>query len=73
MKYYSYNVYDEDHPDLGYVETKSEQEIINEYWPYWYNKMCKKFGKALIDDSYSTADCIDDFVAVNWAWESTDE
>lgn len=73
MKYYSRNVYDEDHPNLGYVETNSEKEILDEYWTYWYGKMCEKFGKAFVDDNYSTEDCIDDWCVVNLAWVVTDE
>lgn len=72
MRYFSYNVYDPDHPDMDNIQTKSEQEILDEYWPYWYDKMCKKFGKALIDNNYGTDDCIDDWTVVNWAWEVKD-
>ena len=68
MRYYSHNVYDTDHPDLCYVETKSEQEILEEYWPYWYDKMCKKFAKEHVDATYSFEDCLEDWVIINWAW-----
>ena len=74
MKYYSYNEYDPESPqaddDGGYVVTMSEQNIKDEYWLYWYEKMCKKYGSDKVDKDYSLQDCIDDWVAVNWAWES---
>jgi hypothetical protein len=35
--------------------------------------MVSKFGKEAVDAGYCKDDCIDDWVIVNWAWESTDE
>lgn len=74
MKYYSYNEYDPESPLAddtgGYVVTMSEEEILKEYWNYWYGKMCEKFGKEHVDTNYSPADCIDDWCIVHWAWES---
>jgi len=74
MKYYSYNEYDPESPMAdekgGYVVTKSEAEILREYWPYWYDRMCKKFGQEEVDAKFSKQDCIDDWIIVNWAWES---
>lgn len=69
MKYYSYDCYDEDHPDKGYIVTVSEDEIIREFWDFWYEKMCKKFGKEVVDRDYSRQECIDDWVITYWAWE----
>lgn len=73
MKYYSYNEYDPDSPLAdhtgGYVVTLSEEEILNQYWDYWYGRMCQKFGKDEVDDIYNKQDCIDDWVVVHWAWE----
>lgn len=54
------------------TETLSEDQILNEYWDYWYDKMCEKFGKDIVDSNYTKQDCIDDWVIVNWAFESTD-
>jgi hypothetical protein len=51
----------------------SEDEIREDYWDHWYFLMCKKFGKEHVDKNYSFADCLDDWIVVNWAWESTDE
>jgi len=74
MRYYCYNEYDPDSPRAngtdGYVETLSEEKIRQQYWPYWYEQMCKKFGKEYVDKNYSFADCLDDWIVVNWAWES---
>lgn len=67
MKYYSFNEFD---GEKGWVTTLSEQEILDTYWDYWYNSMCKKFGQEVVDRDYSKQDCIDDFVIINWAWES---
>lgn len=53
--------------------TLSEQEILNQYWDYWYGQMCKKFGKDEVDEKWTKQDCIDDWIVVHWAWESGDE
>lgn len=69
MRYFSYNEYD---PDEPYVETVSEEDIRREYYPWWYDQMCKKFGKEKVDELYSFEDCLTDFVVVHWAWEVTE-
>ena len=66
MKYYSYYLQADDGSDN--VDTLSEDEILKEYYEYWYSRMCKKFGKEHVDSNYSKLDCIDDWVVVNWAW-----
>jgi hypothetical protein len=50
--------------------TLSEQEILDQYWDHWYGMMCKKYGKEEVDAKWCKQDCIDDWVVVNWAWES---
>jgi hypothetical protein len=70
MKYYSYNTYKTDPSVDPYVDVKSEEEILLEYWDYWYGKMCDKFGKDNVDQNYCRLDCIDDWCVVHWAWES---
>jgi hypothetical protein len=40
MRVFKYNEYEDTEPRLI-----TEQEIRAEYWPYWYSRMCKKFGK----------------------------
>jgi hypothetical protein len=51
------------------VVTKSEEDVRKEYWPYWYGRMCEKFGKDHVDDLYNFEDCLGDWYVVNWAWE----
>ncbi len=74
MKFWSYNEYDPDSPladdNGGYVVTLSEQQILDQYWDYWYGKMCEKFGEEHVNTNYSRRDCLDDWIIVNWAWES---
>ena len=76
MKYYSYNEYDPDSPladaSGGYVVTLSEQDVRDRFWPHWYSKMCEKFGKEHVDKTYTFEDCLEEWVIVNWAWESDD-
>ena len=45
----------------------NEAEILQDYWPYWYGEMVRVHGadSPLITDE----NCIDDWVAVNWAVE----
>lgn len=66
MRYFSFNEYDD---NGGHVETLSEDDIRKEYYPYWYSKMCKRYGKEVVDEKYSFQDCIDDWCVVHWAWE----
>jgi hypothetical protein len=73
MRYYSYNEYDPDSPLAddtgGYVVTVSEEDIKLKYWPYWYKKMCERFGQETVDRDYSFENCLDDWIVVNWATE----
>lgn len=73
MRYFSYDEYHPDSPRAdetgGYVETLSEDDIRQKYWPLWYGKMCDKFGKEHVDANYSFEDCLDDWKIVHWAWE----
>jgi len=66
MRYFSYNELDQK------VQTMSEQEIRETYYPYWYDLMCKKFGKEHVDKTYNFEDCLEDWIIVNWAWEVND-
>jgi hypothetical protein len=68
MRYWSFGYPDENDNDV--VETWSEADIREKYWPYWYGKMCEKFGKEHVDANYSFEDCIDDWTVGHWAWES---
>ena len=68
MRYYCYNELVEDGEDP--VVTVSEDDIRKNYYPHWYERMCKKYSKDHVDATYSFEDCLDDWVVVNWAWES---
>ena len=68
MRYFSYNEYT-DPDEMHYVVTVSEKEIRQKYYPYWYGKMCDKFGKDHVDANYSFEDCLEHWIIVNWAWE----
>lgn len=68
MRYFSYNEPHENGTD-NVVVTKSEDEIREEYYSYWYEKMCAKYGKEHVDKKYSFEDCLDNWVVVHWAWE----
>ena len=73
MRYFSY-----DNPAMdmngdilnNVVVTLSEEDIRRDYYPWWYDKMCQKFGKEEVDKNYCFEDCLDDWIIVNWAWES---
>lgn len=49
--------------------TMSEEDIRKEYYPHWYSKMCKKFGKEHVDQTYSFEECLEDWKLVHGAWE----
>lgn len=66
MRYWSYN---EPAGTGSIVVTMSEDEILDQYWNWWYSKMCEKFGREVVDNNYTKQDCIDDWVVVHWAWE----
>jgi hypothetical protein len=68
MRYYSYCEYNENDPALDIEVTVSEQEIRDVYWPYWYNRMCVRFGRQTVDEKYTFEDCLDDWIVVNWAY-----
>lgn len=68
MRYWSVSYPDDNGNDV--TETLSEEDIRKEYWPYWYGKMCEKFGKEFVDKTYSFEDCLEDWIVVNWAVES---
>lgn len=68
MRYFSYNEPIDD-GSTGVVMTVSEDWIRENYYPYWYERMCSKFGKQTVDENYCFLDCIDDWIVTNWAWE----
>lgn len=72
MRYYTYiDPKDPAKDDFSPVYiTKSEYDIKREYYPYWYTQMIKKFGEEYVNKTYCFEDCLDDWIVVNWAWES---
>lgn len=70
MRYFSYNEPGEYPKPYGfYIKTVSEEEIRKEFYPFWYDRMCKKFGKDHVDKTYNFEDCLEDWKVVNYAWE----
>lgn len=45
----------------------TEEDILNEYWSYWKDQMEKKYGPN--DPAITYENCIEDWIAVNWAIE----
>lgn len=72
MRYFCYNAYDNKAPVhlREYIETVSEDEIRKEYYPFWLKKLNEKFGSA---SAYTFEDCLNDWLCVHHAWESTNE
>jgi hypothetical protein len=65
MRYWTFNDYDPDAPSAPPV-TLSEDEILEDYWPWWCQRMHDINKGHLI----SKENCISDWVVVNWAWET---
>ena len=70
MRYFCYNETGGERGETHIVVTISEDEIREDYWDHWYFLMCKKFGKEHVDNNYNFQDCLEDWITVNWAWES---
>lgn len=49
------------------VREVTDDEIIRDYWDWWVFKMEEKYGKG--SPLVCRETCIEDWVAVNWAWE----
>jgi hypothetical protein len=64
MRIYKYNEYEDQEPTLI-----TEQQIKSEFWPHWYERMCRKFGKSEVDAKFTFEDCLQDWIITNWAWE----
>ena len=69
MKYWSYSEphYDASGKLFNVVVTKSEDEILDEYYEYWVSRM-KRVNK---EDLISKDNCINDWVVVHWAWNAS--
>jgi hypothetical protein len=69
VRYFTYIEPDWDSENLDPIYiTKSEDEIIQEYFPYWSEQMKTVNKEHLIDREA----CIDDWTVVNLAWEVQD-
>lgn len=74
MRQFAFVEYDpEVGSDMAMVKTITEEGIAQHYWPYWYERMCRKYDKQYVDETYTVEDCIEDWVTINWAWEIADE
>lgn len=70
MKSYAYNELALiDGKEAHLVITKTEQQVLNMYWPYWSSAMLAHGG---LSPRITEQNCIEDFVIVNWAWEVTE-
>lgn len=69
MRYFSFG-YPIDGDDI--VETWSEDDVKEKYYPFWYGRMCDKFGKEHVDANFTFEDCLVDWIVVHWAWEVTE-
>lgn len=63
----TYKIVYPDENDNTVTEILTEEEILNEYWDYWYYRMCQKFGEEHVKKNYTKQDCIDDWMVVHWA------
>jgi len=46
---------------------RTEDQIIYEYWNHWSSRMADKYGEG--HELITRENCIEDWVALNWAWE----
>ena len=67
MRYYSFNEQDDKGNDV--VQTMSEDEIREEYYPWWKERMIKKYGEEEFNKTWSFEECLEDWIAIHWAWE----
>lgn len=69
MKKYKYHIPGKDGEDVEIIMT--ETEILDSFYPYWINKMTKKFSD---EDLSAMAPnlkrmCIEDWITINWAYK----
>lgn len=74
MRYFSYDepiFSDDDHFTVigNRTVTLSEEDIRREYYPYWSDAMIRKYGKEAFERDWSFEECLEDFVAGQWARE----
>ena len=69
MRTYLFNDWDEN--DNHVIREITEDEILEDYWNYWNERMVKKFGYG--HELITKDNCINDWIVVNWAWEKDNE
>jgi hypothetical protein len=69
MKIYCYNdwITNELGEQLDFVVERNEDQIIKEYWSYWFELMEEKYGKG--HELITEENCIKDWVTINCGWE----
>lgn len=67
MRIFSYHEYSEGKPIILSV---TELDIRKQWYPYWYEMMCKKYGKDVTDNQFDFDSCIEDWIVTNGAWVS---
>lgn len=74
MRYFSRNVYDPESALAdskgGYVETISEAELRRTYYQWSRYQMIQKIGQEAFETNWSFEDCLNDWLAVHWGWET---
>ena len=68
MRYFCYYEWDEKTGDI-WLETVSEQQILDWDWADWLRSERKKANPK----DLTKENCINDWVVLNNAWENTDE
>ena len=66
MKTYCYHEYSEE-TNYNIVIEKTEQEVLDDFWNYWYAKMITKYGEG--DELITKENCIHDWCTMHGAWE----
>lgn len=66
MKTYCYHEYSEE-TNFNTVTEITEEEILKDFWDYWYAKMITKYGED--DELITKENCIEDWCVIHWAWE----
>lgn len=72
MKYWTIVSPNDSDDSTPFYETLSEDEIIAQYWDYWSNQMIAKYGAEEFEKNWSKKECIEDWVTIHWAIESTE-
>lgn len=71
MRYFTYSV-PIDEAGTPQDITLSEEDILRDYYPAYRQLMVEKHGRAVVNLTYTFEDCLNDWIAIHWAWESAD-